>query len=69
MQLTWVIGSFMMSTSVTDPNCPKYSLSLSGVVCQDKPPTKSFPIKKKISNRIMSVEKLEEEKVILLTLN
>ena len=33
----------MTRTSVTVPNWPKYSLSLSGVVCQDSPPTKSFP--------------------------
>ncbi len=33
----------MTSTSVTDPNWPKYSLSFSGVVCQERPPTKSLP--------------------------
>ena len=41
--LTCVTGSFMTSTSVMLPNCPKYSLSLSGVVCHDSPPTNSFP--------------------------
>ena len=40
---TWVTGSFMTRTSVTVPNWPKYSRSFSGVVCQDSPPTKSFP--------------------------
>ena len=36
-------GSFITRTSVTVPNCPKYSLNLSGVVCHDSPPTNSFP--------------------------
>ena len=40
---TWVMGSFMTSTSVTVPNCPKYSRSLSWFVCQLRPPTNSFP--------------------------
>ena len=40
---TWVIGSFMTSTSVTVPNCPKYSLNLSWFVCHESPPTNSFP--------------------------
>ena len=42
-KLTWVMGSFITRTSVTLPNCPKYSLSLSWLVCQERPPTKSFP--------------------------
>lgn len=33
----------MMSTSVTVPNMPKYSLSFSLLVCHDSPPTKSLP--------------------------
>jgi len=33
----------MTRTSVTVPNCPKYSRSFSGVVCQESPPTKSLP--------------------------
>ncbi len=33
----------MTRTSVTVPNWPKYSLSFSGVVCHDSPPTKSLP--------------------------
>ena len=37
------MGSFITRTSVTLPNCPKYSLSLSWLVCQERPPTKSFP--------------------------
>ena len=40
---TWVMGSFMTSTSVTVPNWPKYSRSLSWFVCQLRPPTNSFP--------------------------
>ena len=40
---TWVMGSFMTRTSVTVPNCPKYSRSLSWLVCQLRPPTNSFP--------------------------
>ena len=40
---TCVIGSFMTSTSVTLPNWPKYSRSLSWLVCQLRPPTKSLP--------------------------
>lgn len=32
----------MMSTSVTGPNIAKYSLSFSELVCQLRPPTKSF---------------------------
>ena len=40
---TWVIGSFMTRTSVTFPNCPKYSRSLSCEVCQDNPPTNNLP--------------------------
>ena len=40
---TWVIGSFITSTSVTLPNWPKYSRSLSWLVCQLSPPTKSLP--------------------------
>ncbi|KAJ8898426.1 hypothetical protein PR048_003786 [Dryococelus australis] len=35
--------SFMMRTSVTGPNIPKYSLSFSEVVCQLRPPTNNFP--------------------------
>lgn len=41
--LTCVTGSFIISTSVTFPNIPKYSLSFSLDVCQLSPPTKSFP--------------------------
>lgn len=41
--LTWVTGSFMIRTSVTVPNIPKYSLSFSLLVCHDKPPTNNFP--------------------------
>ena len=33
----------MTRTSVTVPNCPKYSRSFSGVVCHERPPTKSLP--------------------------
>lgn len=40
---TCVIGSFMMRTSVTVPNMPKYSRSFSLLVCQERPPTKSLP--------------------------
>lgn len=40
---TCVIGSFMISTSVTVPNMPKYSRSFSLEVCQLRPPTKSLP--------------------------
>ena len=36
-------GSFITSTSVTVPNWPKYSRSLSGVVCQESPPTNNLP--------------------------
>ena len=43
LSLTWVIGSFITRTSVTFPNWPKYSLSLSWLVCQESPPTNSFP--------------------------
>lgn len=32
----------MMRTSVTGPNMAKYSLSFSELVCQLRPPTKSF---------------------------
>lgn len=32
-----------MSTSVTLPNIPKYSLNFSELVCQLKPPTNNFP--------------------------
>nr|CAD7573482.1 unnamed protein product [Timema californicum] len=42
-RLTCVTGSFMMRTSVTGPNMPKYSLSFSDVVCQLSPPTNNFP--------------------------
>ena len=41
--LTWVMGSFITSTSVTVPNWPKYSRSRSWLVCQLRPPTNSFP--------------------------
>ena len=41
--LTWVMGSFITSTSVTVPNWPKYSRSRSWFVCQLRPPTNSFP--------------------------
>merc|ERR1719187_2104374 len=41
--LRCVIGSFITKTSVTFPNWPKYSLSFSGVVCQDRPPTNNLP--------------------------
>lgn len=41
--LTWVTGSFMMSTSVTVPNMPKYSFNFSEDVCQLSPPTNNFP--------------------------
>ena len=34
-----VVGSFMTMTSDISPNFAKYSLSPSGVVCQDSPPT------------------------------
>lgn len=37
------MGSFIMSTSVTVPNMPKYSLSLSLDVCQLSPPTNNLP--------------------------
>lgn len=40
---TCVIGSFIISTSVTVPNIPKYSRSFSLDVCQLRPPTKSLP--------------------------
>lgn len=40
---TCVTGSFMINTSVTFPNIPKYSLSLSPDVCQLRPPTNNFP--------------------------
>lgn len=40
---TCVMGSFMIRTSVTVPNMPKYSLSLSLEVCQLRPPTNSLP--------------------------
>lgn len=40
---TCVIGSFIIRTSVTVPNIPKYSLSFSLDVCQLKPPTNNFP--------------------------
>lgn len=43
LSATWVMGSFMTRTSVTVPNCPKYSRSLSWLVCQLRPPTNSFP--------------------------
>lgn len=33
----------MIRTSVTVPNMPKYSFSLSELVCQLSPPTNSFP--------------------------
>ena len=42
-KLTWVMGSFITSTSVTVPNCPKYSLRRSWLVCHDSPPTNNFP--------------------------
>lgn len=37
------MGSFMIKTSVTVPNMPKYSFSFSELVCQLRPPTNSFP--------------------------
>lgn len=40
---TCVIGSFIISTSVTVPNIPKYSRSFSLDVCQLRPPTNSLP--------------------------
>merc|ERR1719184_636608 len=38
-----VAGSFITITSATSPNCEKYSLTLSGVVCQLNPPINIFP--------------------------
>lgn len=37
------MGSFIIKTSVTVPNMPKYSFSLSELVCQLSPPTNSLP--------------------------
>lgn len=42
-KFTWVTGSFIINTSVTLPNIPKYSFSFSADVCQLKPPTNSLP--------------------------
>jgi hypothetical protein len=40
---TCVIGSFIINTSVTLPNIPKYSRNFSADVCQESPPTNNFP--------------------------
>lgn len=42
-KLTCVTGSFIINTSVTLPNMPKYSFNFSADVCQLKPPTNSLP--------------------------
>ena len=38
-----VAGSFMTITSASSPKMEKYSLMLSGVVCQDSPPMNILP--------------------------
>ena len=62
----------MTRTSVTVPNCPKYSRSFSGVVCHERPPTKSFPgalsddgVERPEKQRILKKIKLPEKKRIL----
>ena len=38
-----VAGSFMTITSASSPKMEKYSLMLSGVVCQERPPMNILP--------------------------
>jgi hypothetical protein len=51
-----VVGSFMTMTSAISPNLEKYSLSPSGVVCQDRPPINIF-LQTKNRNKRMHAEK------------
>ena len=50
-----VAGSFITMTSATSPNWEKYSLTFSGVVCQERPPMNILPGSLGISSRLIGV--------------
>lgn len=53
-------GSFIINTSVTVPNIPKYSRNFSALVCQLRPPTNNLPGAGSVPELAVGVDRPEE---------